>query len=370
MTIHHTIEFKIAAVIQFKHSERSATQLATRLGISCKTLLKWTNDNRYTMKSLAEVDSLRVEVQRLRDQCEVLKCSWQVDRRSKKAVYAFIAEHQSKYAIELLCATFDVEKSGYYAWKSRSPSAHEESDVEFMEWIERIFEASHGTYGSPRIHAELIGMGRKIARKRVARLMKKLGLCAITPRPFKKTTLSDHDRRIAPNLLNQDFKVAHRDRVWVADITYIWTDEGWLYLSMLLDLYSRRVVGWTADSHMRDELVLSSLRDALNDRGPELDTSLLTIHTDRGSQYASDDFIEALDGRRIARSMSAKGCCYDNAVAESFFATLKKELVYRTRYRTRSEAIASIANYIERFYNRVRRHSSNEFLPPCAREAM
>jgi transposase InsO family protein len=139
---------------------------------------------------------------------------------------------------------------------------------------------------------------------------------------------------------------------------------------MFLDLFSKRVVGWKADSHMRDELVLSSLCDALNDRGPALDTSQLTIHTDRGSQYASDDFIEALDGRRITRSMSAKGCCFDNAVAESFFATLKKELVYRTRFRTRAEAVASITDYIERFYNRVRRHSSNEFLSPSAREEM
>ena len=366
----YPIEFKISPVIQVRHRDRSATQIASRLGVSCKTLLEWESDKRYAIKELAEVDALRVEVRRLRDQCEILKRSWSVDRRSKKAIYAFIAEQQVNFAIELLCATFDVAKSGYYAWKSRSPSTHEEMDVMFMALIEHIFEASHGTYGSPRIHAELIATGHKIGRKRVARLMKKLGLCAITPRPFRKTTLSDHDRRIAPNLLDQDFFVSRPNRTWVGDITYIWTDEGWVYLSMFLDLYAKRVVGWAADSHMRDELVLSSLHDALNDRGHELDTSLLTIHTDRGSQYASDDFIDALEGRRIARSMSAKGCCFDNAVAESFFATLKKELIYRTSFRTRAEAIASIAVYIERFYNRVRRHSSNDFLSPCARERM
>jgi transposase InsO family protein len=322
------------------------------------------------VRAIAEVDSLRNEVRNLQQQVDLLKASWHVDRSSKKAIYAFIVTNQQLYSVEMMCTVFEVQRSGFYAWVGRPASLHEETDAELMAEIERIFEESHATYGSPRVHAELISLGWKVARKRVARLMRKLGLSAIVPRRFVKTTLSQHDGRIAPNLLAQNFTVPSVNRVWVADLTYVWTDEGWLYLSVFVDLYSRRVVGWAAASHMRDDLVLDSLHDAFSRRGSELTTSRLMIHTDRGSQYASDDFIGTLDRRKIVRSMSATGCCFDNAVAESFFATLKKELVYRMHFRTRSEAVDAMTVYIDRFYNCIRRHSTNEYVSPRTREGM
>jgi transposase InsO family protein len=367
---HHTVQFKISAVLEAQHASRPLNAQSMDLGITPKTFWKWRQDERFEIKSIAEVEDLRTEIGRLRQQVTLLQEAWHVDRNSKKAIYAYMSQRGHVYPIELMCQVFHVSKSGYYAWIGRPPSNHEEEDVELKIEIERIFEASRATYGSPRIHAELIELGHITSRKRVARLMKELGLRASMPRRFIKTTLSAHDGRIAPNLLEQNFSVSEMNQVWVTDITYIATDEGWLYLSMFLDLFSRRVVGWSADSHMRDELVLDSLYEAFSIRGAELDTRSLTIHSDRGSQYASKAFIESLEARGITRSMSSTGCCFDNAVAESFFASLKKELIYRMNFRTRDEAVAAITEYIERFYNVARRHSANAYFSPRTREMM
>ena len=284
--------------------------------------------------------------------------------------FDFIQRHAATYNVRVMCHLLDVTPSGYYEWKSRPEiTAHDLDDERLLVEIRAIFDANRGLYGSPRVHAELVHMGHQVSRKRVARLMREHDLFARRPKKFRKTTLSDHDRRIAPNVLEREFEVQEIDTVWAGDITYVWTDEGWLYLAVLLDLASRRVIGWSAEDHMRDELTLAALDAALARRGTHADLTRLVHHTDRGSQYASDDYIAALETRGITRSMSRKGDCWDNAVAESFFATLKKELIYRHHFETRQEALEALFEYIEIYYNRQRRHSNNEYLSPVSYEA-
>lgn len=248
--------------------------------------------------------------------------------------FEFIRDHASQFKVRTMCHVLDVTTSGFYEWRDRAPAVRERDDQALLVEVRTIFEASRGLYGSPRVHAELIHRGRAVSRKRVARLMRENGLVARRPKRFKKTTLSEHDRRIAPNVLKRKFTVDEPDTAWVGDITYVWTYEGWLYLAVLLDLASRRVVGWAIADHMRDELTLEALNVAFENR-VGVDFSRLVHHTDRGSQYASDDYITALEARGITRSMSRKGDCWDNAVAESFFATLKKELIHLNDFETR-----------------------------------
>lgn len=283
--------------------------------------------------------------------------------------FRFIRDHQDQYRVRVMCRVLEVSPSGFYDWLGRRPAPRTVDDATLLLEIREIFEASKQLYGSPRVHAELIHRGRRTSRKRVARLMRQEGLVARRPPRFRKTTLSEHDRRIAPNILKRCFHARAVNEVWVADITYVWTSEGWLYLAVVLDLASRSVVGWSLADHMRDELTLEALNSALQRRSDQLDFAKLIHHSDRGSQYASDDYIDALESRGITRSMSRKGDCWDNAVAESFFATLKKELIHRTSFKTRQAALEAIFDYIEVYYNRQRRHSNNEFLSPAFYEA-
>lgn len=283
--------------------------------------------------------------------------------------FEFIRDHAHQFSIRTMCYVLDVTTSGFYEWRDRATAQHDLDDQALLVEIRAIFEASRGLYGSPRVHAELIHGGRAVSRKRVARIMRENDLVARLPKRFRKTTLSEHDRRIAPNVLERNFEVEKPDTAWVGDITYVWTDEGWLYLAVLLDLASRRVVGWSIADHMRDELTLEALDDALT-RREGADFGQLVHHTDRGSQYASDDYIAALEARGITRSMSRRGDCWDNAVAESFFATLKKELVHLHCFETRQEAMDAIFDYIETYYNRQRRHSHNQYLSPTSYEAI
>jgi len=228
--------------------------------------------------------------------------------------------------------------------------------------IKQIHQASRQTYGLPRIHASLVAKGFQVGRQRVVRLMAQLDICVRPRRKFKVTTDSEHDLPIAKNVLNQDFTTTEPDRVWVADITYIWTTEGWLYLAVIIDLFSRRVVGWSMAEHMRTELVLTALEAALGQRIPS-ETGLV-FHSDRGSQYASGDYRAALLKADIICSMSRRANCWDNAVAESFFGTLKTELIYPRIFSTRAVARTVIAEWIEVFYNRQRIHSTIGYLSP------
>jgi transposase InsO family protein len=280
--------------------------------------------------------------------------------------YACIARHVGHYPLRLMCRVLDVSPSGFHAWHKRQPAARAIADALLQVEIAAIHRASRQRYGSPRVHQELRhGRGIRCGKKRVARLMRRSGLRGKRPRRFRVTTQSQHPHPIAPNVLNRDFAVAQPNRVWGADITYIPTGEGWLYLAVLLDLASRRAVGWALEPTLERDLVLTALQQALTQRQP---TAGLLHHSDRGSQYACGEYRERLAERGIAVSMSRKGDCWDNAVVESFFATLKTELVHDARWPTRAAAKQAIAEFIEVWYNRQRRHSSLGYLSPAEYE--
>lgn len=275
--------------------------------------------------------------------------------------FQFISAHRGTFKVGRMCELLKVSRSGFHAWFNRPESRRSLENRALEDKIRVLHAASHGIYGAPKIHQDLVDDGVPCGKNRVARIMRKAGLRSRTKKKFKATTNSKHKFPVAPNLLNQNFKVEAADSAWVGDITYIWTGEGWLYLSVLLDLYNREVVGWSASSRMTRQLAIDALQMALGRRIPQRG---LLHHTDRGSQYASNDYQKILKEHGIICSMSRKGNCYDNAVAESFFGRLKSEWVNHKRYLSRSEATRSLFYYIEIFYNRKRRHSSINYLTP------
>ena len=266
-----------------------------------------------------------------------------------------------RLSIDRLCRLLKVSRSGYYAWLVRTESFHVLEDRRLSLRILVIFEESGRRYGSPRVFDELRAQGERVSEKRVARLMREARIHARTKHRWKQTTDSDHDHPIAKNVLKRKFEVSAPNRAWVADTTYIPTAEGWLYLVAILDLFSRRVVGWSAGGRLSAELTCSALRMALTTRAVRRG---VVFHTDRGAEFASREFSALVCEYQLKRSMSRKGNCWDNAVAESFFSTLKVENTHRHRYRTRSEARLSIFRYIEGFYNRRRRHSTLGSMSP------
>jgi len=280
--------------------------------------------------------------------------------------YQFMKDNSSIFPVQKMAHIFNVSSSSYYAWLKKKPSAHERRDNELLIEVKRIFEAKRKKYGSPRIYRELHGTNYSCGRGRIARLMSENGLVARQKKRFKVTTDSKHDYPISPNLLDRDFSVADINACWVSDITYIDTYEGWLYLCSILDLSSRRVVGWAMASHMRAELAIDALDMAVKHRSPSRG---LMFHSDRGVQYASKEFRKKLKSYEMVQSMSRKGNCWDNAPAESFFSTLKLEEVYaHSKYKTREEARRAIFEYIEVFYNRQRSHSSLDYMSPVEYE--
>jgi transposase InsO family protein len=266
----------------------------------------------------------------------------------------------------VLCRVLAVSCSGFYAWCRRGASARAREDAVLKVAVRAAHGASGKRYGSPRIHAELKANDHRVARKRVARLMREEGIAGQRKRRFRVTTDSRHSHPIAPNVLQRNFTAPSPNKVWVADITYIWTREGWTYLAALLDLHSRRVVGWSMDSRLDRSLALDALGMALKTRRPEPG---LVHHSDRGVQYASTEYRRQLRRRGVVCSMSRKGDCWDNAVVESFFSTLKTERVHHRLYRSRDEARRDVFEYIEVFYNRVRLHSTLGYLSPAQFES-
>ncbi len=260
-----------------------------------------------------------------------------------------------------MCRLLAVKRSTYYGWRSRPESRRTKENRLLLIEIEISHKASDRTYGSPRIHKDLQQRDYQCGQNRVARLMSENGIRAKQARRYKVTTNSDHSHPVAANLLDRQFDVTEPDRVWTADITYVWTRAGWLYLAVILDLFSRRVVGWAMSNRIDGQLTLTALRRALWGRRPP---SGLLHHSDRGSQYACGDYRAKLDEHGLICSMSRKGDCWDNAVSESFFKTLKVERVNDRDYWTREEAKADITDYIERFYNRKRRHSYLDYVSP------
>jgi putative transposase len=275
--------------------------------------------------------------------------------------FAFIDAEKAHYPVDVLCAVLMVSRSGYYAWKARPASARARTDAGLAREIAASHARSRRTYGSPRVFRDLRARGIRTSKKRVERIMRQEGIAARRKRRFRRTTDSNHASPIAPNHLARAFDVPLPNKAWVTDVTYVWTLEGWLYLAAILDLCSRRVVGWAVSATNDRRLTLLALERALAGRSPGAG---LLHHSDRGSTYASADYRDALTRRGLVASMSRKGDCWDNAVAESFFATIKGELLDHESYATRAEARAAIGDYIDNFYNPQRRHSSIGYVSP------
>jgi putative transposase len=275
--------------------------------------------------------------------------------------FVFIAAKKALYPVRLLCSLLQVSRSGYYAWVDRPAGPKAVADAQLLVEIRAALARGRGAYGSPRIHRELRARGIRVGKKRIERLMRENGLVARHKRRFVRTTDSRHTHPIAPNQLDRDFDPKAANEAWAGDVTYIATGEGWLYLAVLLDLFSRRVVGWATSAVNDRQLALDALGHAVRSRRP---APGLVHHTDRGSPYASDEYRQALIDRGIVASMSRTGDCYDNAVAESFFATLKAEHVDHEDFATRAVGTASIGDYVENFYNTARRHSHLGYVSP------
>lgn len=278
--------------------------------------------------------------------------------------FQFIHDHRTTFPLTLMCRVLAVSRSGYYAWCQRPPSEREMANQQLLQSIQAIYEQSRERYGSPRIYAALLQLEFRCSRKRVARLMRQHGIRAKGRRRRKVTTHSQHDQAVAPNHLGQNFSATAPNQKWCADITYVATREGWLYLGVIIDLYARLIVGWAIADNLSRHLVLAALSMATGRRRPQPG---LLHHSDRGSQYASDDYQAALADWQIQPSMSGTGNCYDNAPAESWFASLKVECA-DTVYDTKAEARAALFEYMEVFYNRQRLHSHLGYLSPIAFE--
>jgi len=276
--------------------------------------------------------------------------------------FALIDQAKEQFPVQRLCGVLGISASGYFAWKDRPACRRQRDDLVLLAHARSSFALSNGTYGSPRMTRELQDNGFAVGRRRTARLMRENDLKARQKRRFKRTTDSEHCWPVAPNIIDQHFAADGPNQKWGVDISYVWTREGWLYLAVVIDLFSRRVVGWAVGDRLHRRLAIAALQTALTMRRPP---EGLIHHSDRGSQYCSIDYQAVLRSHGIRISMSGKGNCYDNAMVETFFKTLKSELVWRTTFFTRAEAGRDIARYIDGFYNPVRRHSALDYLSPA-----
>jgi putative transposase len=276
-----------------------------------------------------------------------------------------MAEHAEQFTVSMMCQVLGVSVSGYYDWRGREPSAHEREDGELSKEIHRIFYTNRGVYGSPRVQVQLRERGLHCSKERVARLMREMELCAKPKRNKPVATKRRAGASIAPNRLGRDFTALSPNTKWVSATTSVWTTEGWLYVAVLLDLFSRLVVGWAMDQRNDEELVRRAFEMALLRRSPPTE---MVLHSDQGSPYTATGYLSRLAGLGIVVSMSRTGDCYDNAAMESFFSTLKGECVERSTFQTRQEARQAIFEYIECFYNRVRRHSTLQYMSPMTYE--
>jgi putative transposase len=277
--------------------------------------------------------------------------------------FGFIAAEKASFPVSRMCRLFGVTRQGYYAYLRRPPSPRVKAEAQLCAAVSEVFEASGQTYGSPRVLRELQRQGRQVSKRRVERAMRGQGLTPPTPRRHRRTTVRNDQHPVAPNELARDFGATRPNERWVTDITYVWTDEGWAYLASILDLFSRGVVGWSLEAGLTTALPLTALEAAVQRRRPL--AGHLVHHSDRGCQYTSFEYRQRLAALGITVSMSRKGNCWDNAVAESFFATLKNELIYRRRWRTHHELRTALFEYIEVFYNRRRLHSTLDYRTPA-----
>ncbi|MEO6057903.1 MAG: IS3 family transposase [Gemmatimonadales bacterium] len=366
-------EFKQEAVRLLAESGRPLTHIARELAIRPEQLREWRRrvapmtpaPAPASLSEAEEVRRLRRELEVVRQERDFLKKGGGVLRERVPVKYACIARHRDEFTVALMCRVLRVSRAGFYAWLERPPSARATTDGRLRVAIRAIHAASQRSYGSPRVHRELRAQAVRCGRKRIVRLMQAEGLRAKRSRRYRGTTQADPTRPVAPNLLDRQFQVTRLDRVWVGDVTACWTTEGWLYVAVVLDLGSRRVVGWATSAAADQALTLGALRRALVVRQP---AAGLLHHSDRGSHYTGADYRAALAAAGLTVSMSRKGDCWDNAVAESFFATLKTELVADAHWTTRAVATAAVGYYIEGWYNRRRRHSTLDYVSPVEYE--
>ena len=367
-----TKEFKIEAVRLIVEEGRRISELSRELGVSENLLRNWKRKSEegkidpFPGKGRLspeddELRRLRRDNERLRIERDILKKSSGHLLSGTAMKYIFIRDHRGAFSVSSLCRTLEVGSSGFYAWLNRPESPRKQETRRLLMAIKVIHQKSRRNYGSPRIHAELNENGYACSRHRVSRLMRQHGIVSKHKRKFRVTTNSAHSYPIAENLLQRQFDVSGPGQCWVSDITYIPTQEGWLYLAITLDLFSRKVIGWSMGRWITAQLVIEALNMAIKTGCLK---SGLIHHSDRGVQYASNKFQSLLKTYGIRCSMSRKGDCWDNAVAESFFHTLKVELIHGIIYNTRQEAKTAIFEYIEVFYNRQRRHSYLGYLSP------
>ncbi|MFD1752056.1 IS3 family transposase [Salipiger marinus] len=367
-----TPEFRREAVRLALTSGRTRREIAEDLGIGLSTLTRWLSRERDAGEPVEASVDLHAELKRLRRENAVLKQERDILKKAaaffakdKSMSFAFIEAEKASFPIQRMCRVLGVSQSGFFAWRDRPACHRQRQDMIHLAHIRTAFALSNGTYGSPRMHRDLVDEGHQIGRHRTARLMRENQLIARQKRRFKRTTDSEHAWPVAPNHVAQDFSAEAPDRKWGADISYIWTAEGWLYLAVIIDLFSRRVVGWATSDRLKRGLAVEALRRALAARNPQPG---LVHHSDRGSQYCSVEYQAELRKRGVLISMSGKGNCYDNAMVETFFKTIKSELLWPVAWQSRQQAENAIARYIDGFYNPVRRHSSLDFQSPIAFE--
>ena len=281
--------------------------------------------------------------------------------------YGFIGEYRQEHRIVLLCKVMGVSRSGYYRWYRRQEDGQSRAESFLLEEIKRVYKQHKARYGSPRISRQLQAEGIPVSKNRVARLMRKHGIVAKTKKKFKITTNSKRTKTVSEDLLQQNFVAVEPNRVWTSDITYVWTKEGWLYLTIVLDVFSRMIVGWSVNVRLTSTGVLDAILRAVEHRTV---SPGLIFHSDRGSQYASTEVRSVLQAHKMRQSMSGKGNCYDNAITETVFHTIKTEEIYFQHYDTRKEATQSIFEYIEIYYNRQRSHSALNYLSPTEFEKL
>ncbi|MBK6917963.1 MAG: IS3 family transposase [Deltaproteobacteria bacterium] len=369
-----TAEFKAEVVRLVNAGGKSIAQVAAELDLEQTAVRAWVKQAEVdagqqpagqgplTTDERDELRRLRRENKRLEMEREILKKANGLLRQGELVRFEFIQAERANFPVAMMCRLLEVSRSGFYASRRRPPSARSAETVRLEVAIAVAHSTSRKTYGSPRVHAEVRAAGWAVGRKRVAAIMRRKGLVGRARRRFRRTTEVDPNLAIAPNILDREFRMSAPNQTWATDITYVRTWEGWLYLAVVIDLFSRRVVGWAVADHIRTELCLDALSMAIGRRLPDAG---LVHHSDRGCQYASDDYRRILRRHGLTCSMSRKGNCWDNAVAESFFSGLKTELIYRHAYRTRADAAKAITEWIEVFYNRHRRHSTLGMLSPA-----
>ncbi|AVI58339.1 IS3 family transposase [Paracoccus yeei] len=372
MAATHSAEFKRDAVRIALASGLTRRQVASDLGIGLSTLGKWiraiSDETKVPERDsdlLRENERLRKENRILREEREVPKKGSSVLRGSKDVRFQFIANHRGDLPRSRLCQLMGVTDRGFRAWRRRPPSIRQRRDMVILAHIREQHRLSLGSYGRPCMTEELNELGLRVGQRRVGRLMRQNGIRIIRSRKFKRTTDSDHAFNIAPNLLQQDFSASAPNQKWAGDITYIWTREGWVYLAVIIDLFSRRVIGWAISNRMKQDLAIRALNMAVALRRPPPGC---IHHTDRGAQYCAHDYQKLLRKNGFKVSMSGKGNCYDNSAVESFFKSLKAELVWRRDWPTRRDVEIALFEYINGFYNPRRKHSALGWKSPVAFE--